>query len=167
MNKRNKADNETERLLAKTRLAEPSRQLKEQITEAARNAWRETRGDVHWMIALRRLGLSAAAAVLIVLLADYVSEQVVTKHHRGDVSVRRELPDLDALPEAPYGALARYHVMAIRKPSRNGTSALREYSRRMQELLDEAQHHGVSDPPDSIDGSSHVLPVQPRLASYS
>ena len=167
MNKQDKANNETERLLGKTRLAGPSQQLKEQITEAAGNAWRETQGDVHWMIPLRRLGLSAAAAVLIVLLADYVSEQVVTQHRRGAVSTRRELPDLDTLPEAPYGALVRYHVMAIRKPSRNDTSALREYGQRMQELLDEAQHHGVSDPPDSTNGRSHGLPERPRFASYS
>lgn len=164
MNEQDQANNETERLLGKTRLAGPSPRLKAQITEAARNTWRQTQGDVHWIIPLRRLGLSAAAAVLIVLLADYVSEQAVTQHRPGAVPARRELPDLDILPKAPYGALVKYPVMAIRKPSRNDTSALREYSRRMQELLDEAQHHGVSDPPDSIDGRSHVLPARPRLA---
>ena len=166
MNKQDQANGETERLLAKTRLAGPSAHLKEQITEAARNAWRQTQEDVHWMIPLRRLGLSAAAAVLIISLANYVSEQVVRQHRRGDAPARRELPNRDTLPEAPYGALVRYHVMAIREPASNDASALREYGRRMQELIDEAQHHGASDPSDSTNGRSHMLP-RPRLASYS
>ncbi len=61
---------EVERLLRKVRLAEPPAELKARIVGTAEKTWKEAPADIPWRIPLRHLGLSAAAAVLIVSCAE-------------------------------------------------------------------------------------------------
>jgi len=75
-----------ERLLKKARLAEPSAEFKARITRAAKEAWNEPPVEMPWRIGLRRLAVSAAAAVLMISSANYYSIWSVARWQAGPPS---------------------------------------------------------------------------------
>jgi len=135
MKEENREDGEIERLLAKARPAEPSGELKAQVIGAARDVWKETPAEDAWRIGLRRLAVSAAAALLIVSSANYFSNRAVSRWHPGrPVATRMSSADFEDMLETPYGPFMR-HLVAMRKSSTPNPSALRDYVDGLRETL--------------------------------
>ena len=121
-----------------------------------------------WQIPIRRLFVSAAAAVLVIWLTNYSSDYALAKWQPGGPeTVYQQFSNLDELTEMPYSPLARHLVSAGRKPSMTDSSALRNYTETMQRILNEAQQNGYTKPPAPSKGSSSLLPTQPGISSYS
>jgi hypothetical protein len=131
MNERNQENREVERLLETMRLAEPSAGLRTRVTDAAREAWHEAEVEAPWRIGLRRLGVSAAAAVLIGSCANYFSDLSVAKWQPGQpaTTVMEQAND-EEMPGSPYSPFLR-HVAAARRAAQPDPAALLEH---MQEL---------------------------------
>jgi hypothetical protein len=157
-----------ENLLRTAHLPEPSPQLKRRVTAEARKAWEQTSADIPWQIPLRRLAASAAAAVLIIWLANLSSDYTLAKWRPGSASVEAQQPsDFDTLPEMPYGPLAKHLVSVDRKPRVIDASALSDYMENMRRLLEQTQQNGVSIPPVPPGGSSRLAPGRAGANSYS
>jgi len=155
MNDKNIQNEQLESLLRRARMPELSPELKERITAEATKAWNQTSPELPWQIPIRRLIVSAAAAVFVIWLTN-----CSTVAHQQPL-------DLDVLPEIPYGPLARHLVSTGRKPSLTDVSVLRNYTETVRRILDEAQQNGVSKPPASSEDRSLLLPTQPDFNSYS
>jgi hypothetical protein len=159
MNKVDPENNDIERLLRKVRPAEPSAELKARITGAAQEAWKEAPAETPWRIGLRRLALSAAAAILIVYGADSFSTRSVARWQAGPLIAAQMTPaDLEDVPEAPYGPFVR-HLMAIRQSSGRDPVTLLHYLERMQESLRGLEQDDAPDGPDATERRSRLVPV--------
>jgi len=168
MNDKNIQNEQLESLLRRARMPELSPELKERITAEATKAWNQTSPELPWQIPIRRLIVSAAAAVFVIWLTNCSSDYTLARWQSGGLPVAHQQPlDLDVLPEIPYGPLARHLVSTGRKPSLTDVSALRNYTETVRRILDEAQQNGVSKPPASSEDRSLLLPTQPDFNSYS
>jgi len=167
MNKNDK-NKKIEDLLRKTHLPEPSPELKERITIAAKKTWIQTSSELPWQAPVRRLIASAAAAVFIIWLTNCSSDYATVRWQSGGPkSAHQQRSDLDALMEIPYSPLARQLVSVRRKPSITEASAFRNYAEKMLLILDESQQNRASKPAAPTEGRSHLFPMQPRIGSYS
>ena len=145
-----------------------SPQLQEQITSEAKKAWKQTEAELPWLIPFRRLVASAAAAIVIIWMADYYSESRLAQWQNVKFTISREQPsDLDALTEIPYSPLARHLVSAGRRVSITDASALRSYTETVRSILNESQQNGSSKPSTPAEGRSILLPKQSGFNSYS
>lgn len=170
MNDQDNGENERlEGLLRRARLPEPSLQLKRRVIAEARKAWMQAAPEVPWQIPIRDLAVSAAAAVLVVWLAncssDYALDRIATGGVRvtGPVSGRS---DIDALPEMPYGSVVRRLVSLQPRYSGFDASALNDRAEVFRRILDEAQQSAFSQP--SRGGpESRMNPARPVGHSYS
>jgi len=164
--KDNSIENEQlEDFLRKARLPEASPELKQRITAEARKAWKQTTGEVSWLIPLRRLAASAAAAVFIILLTNYSSERALAKWRSGEslpVSAEYETP-----AEMPYGTFAKNLATLRRKPSAIDASALRDHVENVRRALDESKQNEISISPAPSGGSSFLVPAGTGAGSYS
>ena len=168
MNEKDTQNEQLENILRRAYLPEPSPKLKTRITAEATKAWNQTSQEISWQIPIRRLLVSAAAAVLVIWLTNCSSDYALARGQSGDLPVAHQKPsDLDALPEISYSPLARHLVSVSRKSSMTDASALRNYAETMLRILDEAQQNGISKPPAPVEGRSRLLPTQPRFNSYS
>jgi predicted YcjX-like family ATPase len=168
MNDKDTQNEQLELFMRKAHLHKPSPELKERITAEAAKAWNQISPELSWQIPVRRLLVSAAAAVFVIWLANCSSDYALARWQSGGLPVAHQKPsDLDALPEIHYGPLARHLVSTGRKPSMTDASVLRNYTETMQRILDEAQQNGVSKPPAPVEGRSRLLPTQPGFNSYS
>ena len=168
MNDKDTQNEQLERFMRKTHLHKPSPELKERIITEATKAWNQTSPELPWQVPVRRLIVSAAAAVLIIWLTNCSSNYALARWRSGGLEVTHKQPlDLDTLPEIPYSPLARRLVSANRKQSMTDASALRNYTEAMLRILDEAQQNGVSKPPAPVEGRSRLLPTQSGFNSYS
>jgi len=168
MNEKDTENDQLEHLLRRAHIPEPSPQLKERITTEARKAWNQTSLELPWQIPLRRLVASAAAAVFIISIANFSSNHALKKWRPGDVRATREqLPDLETLPEMPYSPFVRHLVSVNRRPSITDASALRDYTKRLQQALNEMQQNGGSNEQEFDGGRSRLLPIQLSPDSYS
>jgi len=157
-----------ERLLQGARLSEPSGRLKDRVTKGALEVWRAGPADVPWQIPLRRLAVSAAAAVLIVSLANLAADRALMRGRAGVArAAHREAADLEAVPEEMYGSLARRLLAANLRVSGAFGARLEEYREQMRQVLDEAQENGVPDQDASLNGRSRLLRVLPNSDTYS
>ncbi len=138
---------EFERRLRLVRLAEPSAECKARILGAARETWKNAPAEVPWRIPLRHLGLSAAAAILIVSSANYFSAQAVAPWQAGrPVAARIVAADLEDMPEMPYSPFVR-QLIATCGTSARDTSALLDYLQSVQETVNGAE------PDEAAEGS--------------
>ena len=168
MNEKDIENDKIEHLLRKAHPSEPSPLLKEQIITEARKAWNQTSLEIPWQIPIRRLVASAAAAVLIISIVNFSSDHTLKKWRPGDTQVtRKQLPDLEIMPDMPYRPFVRHLVSVNRKPSINNASALRDYTERVRHVLNEMQQNGASNQPVQDGGRSRLFPVQPNSDSYS
>ena len=168
MNEKDTQKEQLERFMRTAHLHKPSPELKERITAEAAKAWNQTSPELSWQIPLRRLLVSATAAVFVIWLANSSSDYALAKWRSGGLSIAsHQPPNLDDLTEMPYSPLARRLVSAGRKSSMTNASALRNYTETMQRILNEAQQNGVSKPPAPPEGRSLLLPTQPGFNSYS
>ena len=154
-----------ESLLRSVHMAEPSPQLKVRITAEAARMWNQSSSKPSWFIPLRHLAASAAAAVVIIWLANYSSDRALGRWRPANVLAVVEQPaDIDALPELPYGPLARRLVSVNRGSLAIGTSSLSDRAETIRQVLDEAMQSGASSP---AGGSSGLVPDQAAANSYS
>jgi hypothetical protein len=168
MNEKDIQNKQLESILRRAQMPEPSPQLKELITAEAAKAWNQTSPELPWQIPVRRLLVSAAAAVFVIWLANYSSDYALARWQSGDLPVAHQKPsDLDALLEIPYSPIVRHLVSTGRKPSITNASALRNYAETVLRILDEAQQNGISKPPAPVEGRSRLLPKRPGFNSYS
>jgi len=143
----------------------PSSQLKRQVIGAAKRAWRREPQEISWQVPLRRLAVSAAAAVLVVSLTNLAVDRSLVRWQAGGLRVAGWEPgDVDAVSEAVYGSRVRYLVAAIRRAS---AADWRQYREQMQRVLDEAQESGTPDRPAAPNGRSRLLPVPAETGAFS
>jgi hypothetical protein len=163
VNEMNRENNEIERLLRQAKLPEPSAELKERVTGAARKAWDQASPDIPWQVPIRRLAISAAAAVLMVSLANYSANCVpVGWQSHGFAATAEEPPELGDWPEIPHSPLVRH---LISKPSACNPGALREYMEKVRQALDESESTEAPHVIAPVERGSRLLPT--RLNSYS
>ena len=168
MNDKDTQNKQLESILRRAHVPEPSPELKERIITEATKEWNQTSPELSWQIPVRRLIVSAAAAVFIIWLTNCSSDYALTRWQSGGPPVAHQKPsDLDALPEIHYGPLARHLISTGRKPSITNASALRNDAETILRILDEAQQNGVSKPPAPVEGRSRLFPRQPGFNSYS
>ncbi len=168
MNEKDTHNEELERFLRKAHLPEPSPLLKERITTEARKAWNQTSLEMPWQIPVKRLVASAAAAVLIISIANFSSDHALERWAPGDVRATKEQPpDLEILPDMPYRPFVRHTVSINRKPSITNASALRDYTRRVRQVLNEMQQDGSSNGQKPDGGRSRLFPAQSVSDFYS
>ena len=168
MNEKNTQNEQLERFMRKAHLHKPSPELKTRITTEAVKAWNQSSPELSWQIPIRRLFVSAAAAVFVIWLTNYSSDYTLAKWRPGGLEAAYQQPsNLDELTEMPYSRLARHLVSAGRKSSMTDASALRSYTENVRRILDETQQNGVSKPPAPAKGRSRLLPTQPGINSYS
>ncbi len=168
MNEKDLENDKLEHLLRRAHIPEPSPLLKERITTEARKEWNQTSLELPWQIPVKRLVASAAAAVFIISIANYFSDLTLAHWWSGSVPITRLQPsDLDVLPEMPYRPFVRHLVLVNRKPSIIDASALRDYTERLQQVLNEMQQNGSSNGQVLDEGRSHLFKVQPVFGYYS
>jgi len=168
MNEKDMENDKIENLLRRAHPSEPSPLLKERITAEARKAWNQTTVEIPWQIPIRRLAASAAAAMLIISIANFSSDHALEKWSPGDALVTKEqLPDLELLPDMPYRHFVRHTVSINRKPSITNASALRDHAERVRQVLNEMQQNGASNEQVPDGGRSRLFPTQPVSDSYS
>ncbi|MDT8303592.1 MAG: hypothetical protein RQ760_19080 [Sedimentisphaerales bacterium] len=168
MNEKDLENNKVENLLRKVHPSEPSPLLKERITAEARQVWNQTPLEMPWQIPIRRLVASAAAAVLIISIANFSSDQALEKWNPGNVLATKEQPlDLEILQDMPYRPFVRHMISVNRKTSMTDASALRDYTERVRQVINEMQQNGVSNQPVLDGGRSRLFPAQPLSDSYS
>jgi hypothetical protein len=168
MNEKDMENDKIEQLLRRAHPSEPSPLLKERITAEARNVWNQTSLEMPWQIPIRRLVASAAAAMLIIWIAKFSNDGTVERWEPGDAqAIKEQLPDLEILPDMPYRPFIRHTVSINRKPSINNASALRDYTERVRQVLNEMQQNGASNQPVQDGGKSRLFPNKPISDSYS
>jgi hypothetical protein len=168
MNDKNAENKQIEDLLRKASMPEPSPKLKERITIEAKKTWIHTSSEQPWQIPVRRLIVSAAAAVLIIWLTNCYSDYLMVRwQSSGSKIANQQRSDLDALTEIPYSPLAKHLVSAGRRLSITDASAFRNYAETVRSILSESQQNGSSKPSSPAEGRSILLPKQSGLNSYS
>ncbi len=164
----NTENKQIEDILRKAHLPEPSSELKERITAEAAKAWKQTSLELPWQIPVRRLLVSAAAAVFVIWLANSSSDYSLARWQPRRLQVEhQQFANLDTLTEIPYSPIVRQMVSTGRSSSITDASVLRSYAETMRNILDEAQQNGVSKPPAPVEGRSRLFPTQPGFNSYS
>ena len=168
MNGKDVENKQLEDLLKKAQLPGPSPQLKKQITTATTKAWNHTGAELSWLVPFRRLVASAAAAIVIIWLANYYSECTLAKWQSEKFpAVTEQSPDLDSLPELPYGSFIGRMVSANRRSSMIDASALNDHVETLRHILDEAQQNGITGPSDRPGGRCHLISNPANTSSYS
>jgi hypothetical protein len=158
--------NEVERLLKKVRLAEPPEELRVKIVGAARETWEKAPADIPWRIPLRHLGLSAAAAVLIVCCANDYSAQAVAPWQAGrPVAARPASASLEDTPDMPYSPFVRHLIATCGAPA-SDASALLDYIQNARKTLDGAEQDNAADGSGPSGHESRLLPVGWKIDSY-
>ncbi len=159
---------QVEDLLQRAHLSEPSPQLHGRITAAAKRAWNEAPEGLPWLIPFRRLVASAAAAVLIVWLADYSGDYMLAQWSPGAVQVGSQQPtDIEVLPEMPYSPFVRRLALVGRRLSAIDASALTSHLETLRHILDEALQGGSAKPQGPAGGRSRLIPDRPITCWYS
>jgi hypothetical protein len=166
MKEAEKRYDEIEQCLRKVRLAEPPGELKRRILGAAQETWKQAPAEVPWQIPLRHLGLSAAAAVLIVSSANYFSTASVAPWQADrPVAVRVEAAGFEDMPETPYSPFVRHLIATCGSPARDA-SALLDYVQSVRKTLDGAEQDDAADGSGPSEHESRLLPVGSKIDSY-
>ena len=167
MNEANEQNIKIERLLRKARLAEPSPELKARVLGAGREAWREAPADASWRIGLRRLGVSAAAAAVIVSSANYLSSQAVAPWQAGPaVAAQMEPANFEDMPESPYSPFVRHLLATDRSPAQNA-AALLDYVEKVRETLNGTEPDDAAERSGPDDRESRLFPAGTKIDLYS
>ena len=168
MNEKDLENDKIEHLLRRAHPSEPSPLLKERITTEAKKAWNRTTVEIPWQIPVRRLAASAAAAVLIISITNFSNDRALKGWYPRDIRTTREqIPKHEVLPDMPYRHFVRHTVSINRKPSINNASALRDYTERVRQVLNEMQQNGASSEQVPDGGRSLLVPTQSVSDSYS
>jgi hypothetical protein len=157
-----------DRLFRRAYLPEPSAQVKDRVTKAARHAWDRASQDIPWRIPLRRLSLSAAAAVVVVALANHLGEVSGPRARPDDPRPASALnPEVEKLVKMVYGSVRGRLVTNGRRPSAVDGATLRDRMENIRAVLDEMEDDRIQAQP-APDGGRSRLPRNPRcLGSYA
>jgi hypothetical protein len=168
MNETNAEHERIERLLKQARLPEPPSPLHDRVTTAAKQAWDQTPTDVPWQVPLRRLALSAAAAVIVVSLANHLGNVAEPRAHpRGPVAASISNPDVEEMAEMVYSP-SRYRLATDRRRiSEMGGATLRNKMENIRAVLEELENNGIQAQPTPSGGRSRLLRNRRRLGAYS
>jgi hypothetical protein len=153
---------EIEQCLKQARLAEPSAELKARIVGSARETWRQVPADIPWRIPLRHLGISAAAAVLIVSCAKYFSTAAVAPWQAGRPgTVRMQAARFEDMPEMPYSPFVR-HLIATSGAPAHDAAALLDYFQSVRKTLEGAEQDEAADgsgpgDPEGLEGKIGIM----------
>jgi hypothetical protein len=139
MNETRKPHNEIERLLKQAHPSPPSDELKERVLLAAKKAWAAHPNHTLHRIALRRLVLSAAAAVLIVVLADAWSNATMARWQSLGPDRIALVPDDRPHAERHWAEIPHHsligRIATAGRPTATDGGALLDYTRKLQEAL--------------------------------
>jgi hypothetical protein len=167
MKEANRQFEEIEPQLRKVRLGEPSEELKARIMGAALETWKNAPAEVPWRIPLRHLGLSAAAAVLIVSCADYFSARAVATWQAGRPgAARMTLADSEDMPEMPYSPFVQHLIATCGSPAQDA-AALLDYLQRSRQTLDGAEQDEAADGSGPSEHESRLFPAGSKIDWYS
>jgi hypothetical protein len=158
-------NNQLENFLKRTRLSEPSPQLKERIINAAKRAWNQAPLELPWLIPIRYLAASAAAAVLIIALSNFISDRVLSRWEA--VAANQQPTDVEALPEMPYGSFVSRLAFMDRRPFVPDASVLNKHVETLRNILDETRQEGFVKPLAPAGGRSRLIPNPSSVNSYS
>lgn len=168
MNAKNTENKQFEDLLRKAHLPGPSLQLKQQIIIGAKKTWNQTGAEMSWLIPFKRLVASAAAAIVIIWLANYYSDCALAQWQSEKFpAVTEQSSDFESLPEISYGSFVRHMVSANRRSSMIDASVLNEHVEALRHILDEAQQNRITRPSAPPGGRSHLISNPPSVVSYS
>jgi hypothetical protein len=168
MNGKDMQNERIEELLRRAHIPEPSTHLKEWITAEAKKVWNQEPLELPWLIPFRFLAASAAAAIVIIWLANYTSECTLDQWSSGLVRAVNQGPaEIEALPEMPYGPFVRRLVSDNRRSSMIDASALNDHAEALRHVLDETQQNELAKPPVPIGGRSLLIPNPSSDNSYS
>ena len=166
MKARDRQFDEMEQRLKQARLAKPSDELKARIVGSAREAWGQAPADIPWQVPLRYLGLSAAAAVLIVSCANYFSAQVVAPWQASRPgAVRIQANRFEDTPEMPYSPFVRNLIATSGTPTYDA-SALLDYFQNARKTLDGTEQDEAADGSSPGERESRLLPAGSRIDAY-
>lgn len=168
MNDKDMQNERIEELLKRAHMPEPSTHLKEQITAAAKKVWNQESLELPWLIPFRFLTASAAAAIVIIWLANYTSDCSLGQWSSVLVrTVNQQPAEIEALPEIPYGPFVRRLVSDNRRSSMIDASALNNHVESLRHILDETLQSGFAKPPAPAGGRSLLVPNPSSDNSYS
>ncbi len=156
-------DNERiERILSQVHVPAPPDELKNRVIGAAHEAWERPPADISWQVPVRRLALSAAAAILIVSLANHLSRFGVHENARRPQAMA---PTESLMPDASLSPLMKHQLQTGRRSSRIHAPALHRYLKNVQMILQEVQDSGTDDVPVPQGGGSHLPPSHRDFAT--
>jgi len=159
---------EIARVLAEARLPEPSVDLRNRVTKAARAAWNEGPANVPWQIPLRRLALSATAAVVVVALANHLGDVPGPRARPNDpVAASVPSPEVEKLAEMVYGPARSRLTTDGRRSSTVDGATLRERIENIRAVLDDLKNDGTQAQPAPGGGRSRLLRYRVYLGPYS
>jgi hypothetical protein len=168
MNGKNGENQRLEDLLRKAQLPGPSTELKRQIITGAKKAWNQTTAELPWLVPFRRLVASAAAAIIIIWLANYSSECLLAQWQPTKFPAATEqAPGLESLTEIPCDSFVRRLVSVNRRPSTIDASALNNHVETLRRILDETQQSRITGPSEPSGGTSHLNSNPANTSSYS
>jgi hypothetical protein len=159
MNDKGMQNERIEELLRRAHVVQPSTQLKERITAAAKKVWNQESLELPWLIPFRFLAASAAAAIVIIWLANYTSNCSLGQWSSGLVrTVNQQPAEIEVLPEIPYGPFVRRLVSDNRRSSMIDASALNNHVESLRHILNETLPSEFVKPPAPIGGRSLLIP---------
>jgi hypothetical protein len=171
MNEKNAENERIEELLKRARLTEPSPRLKEQVITEAKRVWNRAPLELPWLIPVRRLAASAAAAALIVWLANCSSNFMLPRWRAERAPTSNRAQDardtgVEALPEMPYSLFARRLATFDRRSFVLDASALSRHVEALRHALNELQQSDVAKPPAPTSGRSRLILNRPNPNPY-
>lgn len=153
MNETHDESKRIERILSQVHLPAPPDDLKNRVIGAAREAWERPPADIPWQVPIRRLALSAVAAILIVSLTNHLSQLGVHENAKRPQVVT---PTENLVPDASLSPLMKRQLQTGRRSSRIHAPALHRYMENVQMILQEVQDGGTDDVPVPQGGDSHL-----------
>ncbi len=160
MNRSNEGHAGIEGLLKRVRPPEPSSELKARVLRIAGEAWLKASAGVAWQIPIRRLALSAAAATVLISLANLYGDRASARRPPAPTPVaeRVEPCDLDTMMD-PDASSIRYTVTTARS-AQPDASAIFDYLARVRKALGETERDDASGSPTPTERRSR-LPQSP------
>lgn len=167
MNLENTENKRLEELLKRAHLFEPSPDVRKQITTKAKSIWNRGPLDLPWLVPIRRLVVSAAAAMLVIALANVMSDLALSRWSVVAYASDTQPGGVELLPEIPYSPFVMRLASLNNRSSVIDASALNSHVEALRHVLDESQQSEFASPPAPRRGGSGLIPNPSKVSSYS